>query len=95
MTLALIGAAIGVTGSWGLKRVMSSFLFGVKAWDPMVFVAAPLLLSAIALLAVWVPAPARHAHRSARRSPLRVTYCPAMLTVPALLETPPMVTVRG
>jgi putative ABC transport system permease protein len=29
---------------------------GVKPWDPAVFVAAPLILTAIALVAVWRPA---------------------------------------
>jgi putative ABC transport system permease protein len=28
----------------------------VKAWDPLAFVLTPLLLGAVALLAVWVPA---------------------------------------
>jgi putative ABC transport system permease protein len=35
---------------------MASFLFGVKPWDPAVFIAAPLILSAVALLAAWLPA---------------------------------------
>jgi len=35
---------------------ISSFLFGVKTWDPIVFVAVPILLSAVALFAVWLPA---------------------------------------
>ncbi|HMD49158.1 MAG TPA: ABC transporter permease [Bryobacteraceae bacterium] len=65
MTLALIGVAIGVAASFGLTRVISSFLFGVKAWDPAVFVLVPLLLSAVALLAVWVPA-----RRATRIDPL-------------------------
>jgi hypothetical protein len=37
----------------------ASFLFGVTAKDPTVFVAAPLLLTAVALIGVWFPA--RHA----------------------------------
>jgi putative ABC transport system permease protein len=65
MTLALIGVAIGVAASFGLTRVMSSFLFGVKAWDPMVFLLTPLLLTAVALVAVWVPA-----RRATRIDPL-------------------------
>jgi len=65
MTLALIGVAIGVAASFGLTRVISSFLFGVKAWDPTVFVVVPVLLSVVALVAVWVPA-----RRATRIDPL-------------------------
>ena len=56
MVLAGIGVAIGMGGAFGLTRFLAGFLFGVKAWDPAAFVATPLLLSAIALLAVWIPA---------------------------------------
>ena len=56
MRLALIGVAIGVAAAFGLARLIASFLFGVKAWDPVVFVAVPILLSAIALAAIWLPA---------------------------------------
>ena len=34
------------------------FLFGVKIYDPMVFVTVPVILSAVALAAVWFPATA-------------------------------------
>ena len=40
--------------SW--RASSSSFLFGVTPRDPLVFVAVPLVLSAVALLAVWLPA---------------------------------------
>jgi putative ABC transport system permease protein len=56
MRLALIGAAVGIAAALGLTRLIASFLFGVKPWDPMTFVAVPLLLTAVAFLAVWVPA---------------------------------------
>jgi predicted permease len=56
MVLALIGVVIGIAGAFGLTRFLASFLFGVKAWDPLAFVVTPLLLSAVALVAVWVPA---------------------------------------
>ena len=56
MRLALAGVVAGIAASFGLTRLMSSFLFGVKPWDPAVFVSAPLLLTAVALLAVWLPA---------------------------------------
>jgi ABC-type lipoprotein release transport system permease subunit len=39
-----------------LTRLMAAFLFGVGAWDPVAFSSIPVLMSAIALLAVWLPA---------------------------------------
>ena len=56
MRLALVGVVAGIAASFGLTRLLSSFLFGVKPWDPAVFVSAPLILTAIALVAVWLPA---------------------------------------
>ena len=56
MVLAGIGVVIGIGGALGLTRLLAGFLFGVKAWDPAAFVVTPLLLSAVALLAVWIPA---------------------------------------
>jgi len=45
-----------VTVAFGLTRYIAGFLFGVKAWDPAVFVSVPILLSGVALVAVWLPA---------------------------------------
>ena len=56
MRLALVGVFTGIAASFGLTRLLSTFLFGVKPWDPTVFVSAPFILTAIALLAVWLPA---------------------------------------
>jgi ABC-type antimicrobial peptide transport system permease subunit len=56
MRLAIIGVAVGVAAAFGLTRLIATFLFGVKPWDPTVFLAAPLLLFTVALLAVWLPA---------------------------------------
>ena len=56
MRLALAGVVAGIVASFGLTRLLATFLFGVKPWDPAVFVSAPLILTAIALLAVWLPA---------------------------------------
>jgi hypothetical protein len=39
-----------------LRACSHSFLFGVQARDPMVFVAIPVLLSLVALAGVWLPA---------------------------------------
>jgi predicted permease len=56
MRLALIGVVIGIAASFGLTRLIATFLFGVKSWDPAVFVIVPIVLSAVALFAVWLPA---------------------------------------
>ncbi len=56
MRLALIGVVAGIAASFFLTRLISTLLFGVKPWDPAVFVSVPLILIAVALLAVWMPA---------------------------------------
>ncbi|MGA7521910.1 MAG: ABC transporter permease [Acidobacteriaceae bacterium] len=56
MRLALIGVVLGIGAAFGLTRFIASFLYGVKTWDPLVFVTTPVILSAVALLAVWLPA---------------------------------------
>jgi ABC-type antimicrobial peptide transport system permease subunit len=56
MSLALAGVVIGIGAAWGVSRLMESLLFGVKPRDPIVFVAVPLALGAVALLSVWLPA---------------------------------------
>ena len=58
-------SAIGLASAFGLTRVIASFLFGVTARDPLVFVGVPLLLSAVALAGVWLPA-----RRAARVDPV-------------------------
>jgi putative ABC transport system permease protein len=56
MRLAGVGVVVGIASAFGLTRFIASFLFGVKAWDPVVFVSIPILLTAVALFAVWFPA---------------------------------------
>jgi putative ABC transport system permease protein len=56
MSLVLIGAALGLVGAWAATRVMSTLLFGVTATDLATFVAVPLLLFIVALVASLVPA---------------------------------------
>ncbi|MEO5898062.1 MAG: ABC transporter permease [Vicinamibacterales bacterium] len=56
MMLALVGVVIGVAAAFGLARLITTFLFGVTARDPLVFAGVPTLLTAVALLAVWLPA---------------------------------------
>jgi predicted permease len=56
MRLALVGVAIGLAIALALARSLASLLFGVEAWDPLVLIGVPLVLLAVALVAVWLPA---------------------------------------
>jgi predicted permease len=56
MRLALTGIAIGIGSAFGLTRFLASFLYGVPAKDPAVFISVPIALSAVALIAIWAPA---------------------------------------
>jgi predicted permease len=56
ITLIAIGAGGGIAGALLLTRVMASQLYGVTARDPITFVTATVVLSAVALLASYVPA---------------------------------------
>jgi putative ABC transport system permease protein len=56
MRLAVIGVVLGTAAAFGLTRLIANQLYGVKPWDPFVFVSIPILLSVVALVAVWIPA---------------------------------------
>lgn len=52
----LIGVVIGVGGALILMRSLSSLLYGVKPTDPLTFVVVSVILTAVALLASYIPA---------------------------------------
>jgi len=54
--LTLAGVAIGIVGALGLTRFMSSLLFNVKPTDPLTFFIVAVVLTAVALLASFIPA---------------------------------------
>ena len=56
MVLTLIGVVLGLVAAFALTRVMSSFLFGVTAKDPITFGVVAALLMAVAFVACFVPA---------------------------------------
>jgi predicted permease len=67
--LAAIGIAIGTAASWGLARLLQSFLFGVTASDPLTFAAMIAVLVLVAVVAGYVPG--RRASRIDPMSALR------------------------
>jgi ABC-type antimicrobial peptide transport system permease subunit len=52
----LAGVVCGLAAAFCLAPLISAFLFGVKAWDPLVFFSVPLILAGVALVALWLPA---------------------------------------
>ena len=56
LALACVGLAVGVAGALALTRLVESFLFGVRATDPMTFAAAAVLLLLVTAAAAYLPA---------------------------------------
>ncbi|MGI8773367.1 MAG: ABC transporter permease [Acidobacteriaceae bacterium] len=54
--LAVIGCAIGLLGAMAASHLLSSFLFGVSALDPLVLLLAAVLVLLLALAASLLPA---------------------------------------
>ena len=50
------GVIAGLAAAYGLTRLMETLLFGVKPADPVTFVAVPLVLTVVALVANYIPA---------------------------------------
>lgn len=56
LRLVLIGIALGAAASWAAGQALEGLLFGVRFSDPLTFAAVLLLLSAVAVLAGYLPA---------------------------------------
>ena len=54
--VSLLGVVIGLVAALGLSRIMAGYVYGIKATDPLTFVAASLLLMLATLLASYIPA---------------------------------------
>jgi len=52
----LIGITTGVASALALTRLLTAYLYAVRPTDPLTFVAVSLLLLAVAMLAVYIPA---------------------------------------
>jgi predicted permease len=66
LVMTVVGATIGLVGAIWLGGIASSLLYGLTARDPVVLIAAGVLLSVVALTAGFVPA-----HRASRIEPMR------------------------
>jgi ABC-type antimicrobial peptide transport system permease subunit len=65
MRVALLGVVVGMAAAMGLTRLLTAFLFGVTARDPIAFVVVTLVLIVAAFMGVWLPA-----RRAARVDPM-------------------------
>lgn len=65
MAFVLIGVKVGLIAAFGLAHWMTALLFEVRPTDPATFAAVALLLTATALIAIWIPA-----RKAARIDPL-------------------------
>ena len=71
LTLTVIGIVVGAAGALSLTNLVSNLLFGVSAMDPLTFTVIPVVLIAVAALAIYIPA--RRASRVDPVVALRVT----------------------
>jgi len=65
LTLAGIGAAIGLAGALAMSRLISSLLYGIAPYDPVTLGGVTLGLLVVAAVASWLPA-----MRAARIDPI-------------------------
>jgi putative ABC transport system permease protein len=70
LRLVIAGLVLGVGASLALTRLMTGFLYGVKATDPLTFLAVSLLIVAVGLIAGYIPA-----RRAARFDPMVALRC--------------------
>ncbi|MEX2526567.1 MAG: ABC transporter permease [Gemmatimonadota bacterium] len=54
--LTALGLVLGLVAAFGAARLMSGMLYNVSAVDPVAFSLVPLILAAVATLAIYIPA---------------------------------------
>jgi predicted permease len=65
MRVAVPGIFLGIASAFASAHVLDDLLFEVTAHDPLVFVSVPLLLTAVAFVAIWLPS-----HLASRMTPV-------------------------
>ena len=56
MLLSCIAVGVGLPLALGASKVASGVLYGITSHDPITFTTVPLFLTAVTLLACWIPA---------------------------------------
>jgi predicted lysophospholipase L1 biosynthesis ABC-type transport system permease subunit len=56
LLLAVVGSAVGLACAAAVTQLLTSMLFGVKATDPLTYVAVVIMLMGVAMLASYIPA---------------------------------------
>ena len=54
--MVIAGLGVGLLAAWGLTRLVGRLLIDVSPSDPLTYATVAVLLSAVALLACWIPA---------------------------------------
>ena len=68
--MVVAGLAAGIPAALALTRLVREALYGIQPNDPLSFVAAGVLMVAVAALTAWIPA-----RRAARVDPMRALRC--------------------
>jgi putative ABC transport system permease protein len=56
LRMVAIGWALGVGSALAVSRMLKALLFEVSTYDPLTFIAVPVLLTLVALVAILMPA---------------------------------------
>jgi putative ABC transport system permease protein len=56
LALAGAGIVVGTIAAFGVTRLLTGFLFGIRPTDPLTFIGVALILGSVSLLASYVPA---------------------------------------
>ncbi|PYX50759.1 MAG: ABC transporter permease, partial [Acidobacteria bacterium] len=56
LEITLMGVAIGLAAAFGLTRLITTLIYGVRTTDPITFLSVAILLSGVALFACYLPA---------------------------------------